>query len=416
MKQEDLYDEIISVENISKAYFNIIQKFYEESKPKRYFGFDGKNLKSYSENSDVLIQEIRQEMIDLKPISPALIVKIPKKNKSGLREISIHNVKERIKNQAIYQIIEPVVDKILSTYLFSYRYSHPHYLAIKSVAKRYRKNYKNESVLVGDIKDYSDNMNHDFLISEIKKINFDKKTEELIFLFIEKRFLIKGITHEEEIGIITSLPTTVMCCNLYLNEMDKKIGQSAKLYRRVGDDFIIFDSAEKIEKHRENLEQELINAKLLKQEQKIKIQPASEPFSFLGYKFENGKISILEQTVKTIKKRYRYRLKFYPTKTLSKKKKLEKILYKEDAILYDFLNTINAYNQINDSDQIKELSEYFFIRLVIYFFGKYNQKNKRLTLELTRDMKIPSLWKCYNYFHTGKYTLAEMRNNTNWIK
>jgi retron-type reverse transcriptase len=411
MEKNDLYTEIICLSNISNAYNNVMKKFYEESKVIRYYGFDGKNIKSYIENSFDFIKEIQQELLDLKPIPPALIIKIPKKKKTGFREVAIHNVKERVKNQAIYQVIEPIVDKVLSKYLFSYRYSHPHYKAIKSVAKRYRKNFKEDYVLVGDITNYTDNMDRDFLKTQIENLGFDKKVNELLFLFVEKTIIRKGEIFDYDLGVVTALPTTVLFYNLYLNNMDNIMGSSSKLYRRVGDDFIIFDSLEKIEKHKQNIEQELINSKLEKQEHKIKIQKASEAFGFLGYKFENGVISILEPTIQSIKKRFRYRLRFYPVSMGLKKKRLLKKIYTEEPLFHDFLNTINAYNQMNNVAQIKKLSDYFFTRLVIYFFGKYTEKNKRLTKQITKNIKIPSLYKQYLDFHTGKYTLEQMRNN-----
>jgi hypothetical protein len=42
-------------------------------------------------------------------------------------------------------------------------------------------------------------------------------------------------------------PMSVLFFNLYLNDMDKMIGQKYAFYRRVGDDFIIFDTSSNTE-------------------------------------------------------------------------------------------------------------------------------------------------------------------------
>jgi len=407
--KNSLYQKIISLENISNAYLKVVEKFAEEGKSNRYFGFDGKTLNSYSFDSLEMIKKAQEELINLKEIRPGLKLTIPKKKKVGFRDVFIHNIIERVKNQAVYQVVAIEADNFLSDNLFSYRSSHPHYKAVISVSKRYRKRFKEDWVLVGDISDYTDNMDQELLKEKLERLNFGKEVNEILSLFIKKTYFEKGQKIIDKKGVFPGMPTTVFFYNFYLDEMDKKISSMCSMYRRVGDDFLIFDTYEKVCEMKEEIEKILLELKLSKDNHKISIQKASEYFKFLGYSFDNGTISILPKTISQIKTRIRKRLKYYPVSLEKKIKRLKQIIFEKEPLMLDLVETIYQYNQSNDQKQFKELSDYFFTRITMFFYGTLNKKNKYKTIEIIKKLNIPSPYMYFVYFHNGRYNIRQLR-------
>jgi RNA-directed DNA polymerase len=398
------YQEIISRENVRKAYLAVILKFEEQSKTTTYSGFDGIKIDNYNLSSDELIDLISRELIEKKEIDPAIKMLIPKNNKPGKRTIFIHSLKERIKAQAIYQVIEPVFDGYLSDFLFSYRGSHPHYKAAASVAKRYRKNYKDDYILVGDISNYCDNIDKDILRNKIKIFNFDEDTNKLIDLFIENPYIENGVKKHLDLGLVHGEPLISLFYNIYVDDIDKSIGKNISLYRRVGDDFILIDkSLEKINQQKEFLINKLTEYKIDSTKQKIKVLKASEePFEFLGYKFENGIISIRDRSVKKIIQRWKKQLKFYPVDVEKKITGLKKKIFENNPSMgHDLEQIVRLYSQTTDVDQIKKISEYFFKLITVYLLGSYSDRNHRQAKVMTKDLKFPTLYENYVKVHSG---------------
>lgn len=404
-----MYKKIISLENISEAYFDVVEKMEETRRSHKYSGFDAKVLGSYDFFSESLLKEIQIELTNANPITPALEMEIPKRTKLGTRLIYIHTIKERIKSQAVYRVVEPVFDSYFSKYLFSYRSSHPHYKAIRTVVRRYHKN-NNEHVLIGDISSYSDIINPNILKEQIKLLNFDEMTNNLLFLYVDMQFLQNGIKKKSEKGIITGLPVTVMFNNLYLDIMDKKIGDRIDLYRRVGDDFIAFGSYEALVSMKKQMVDILLDLKIPIESQKINLQKVSDSFSFLGYLFNNSLVSILPFSAKQIQKKMRLKLKFYEFSSIKdKRRKLKEVLFAGESIQHDFIQIVRQYNHSSDINQMKFLSDYFIKRLVIYFFGSYTPRNHRELRKITSHMKIPSLLKYYVAFQTGSHSGKDLK-------
>ncbi|MCB0464043.1 MAG: hypothetical protein KDC81_15195 [Flavobacteriaceae bacterium] len=399
------YEHIIELDNIREAYLEVVQKLEESNRTYRYRAIDGYTLSDYDFISEQLIQDIQTEIIQEKKITPALEMHIPKRNKPGTRPVYIHTIKERVKAQAIYRVIAPIFDDYFSPYLFSYRTSHPHYKAIRTIVRKYKRD-PSGYMIIGDISSYSDIINPDILKQQIKKIGFEQKVNSLLDLYVDAQLIEKGIISSSPHGIITGLPITVMFNNLYLDYFDKQIGGQVALYRRVGDDFIAFDTYENLQSIHKKMVALLVNVKIQPEYQKISLQKTSEPFTFLGYLFCNGVISIPHQSIKNIQIHIRKSLAFYQFNTQQEKVTLfKKKLFQGTSLKHYFIQIIRQYNHVNDVEQIKFLSQYFYKRVVIYFFGSYSSRNHRKTKKLLKDKKIntPSLMKYYIAFHTGAY-------------
>jgi hypothetical protein len=217
-------------------------------------------------------------------------------------------------------------------------------------------------------------------------------------------------------GIVTGLPVTILFNNLYLNDLDKMMGKKYLFYRRVGDDFSVIDSRINLSRALDDITNHLMEHRISPQFQKINVYKRNSKFTFLGYEFCDGLISIPDFSLRKIKQEVRRKFKYYPIGFHKKYTRLRYIIYDSGGIL-DLINQIvRQYPLVNNKEQIRKLSEYFFRRLTVYFYGFYSHKNQRKTLVETKGIEIPSLYKLYQNVKNGRETFENMKYKSSIMK
>ncbi len=363
----------------------------------RYAGYDGLKQGDLEANPAKLIREVRREMIAFKELSPAVLFTIPKKNNpQKMREIYIYNLKERVKAQAIYQVVEPYFDAYFSPWLFSYRSSHQSYFAARSVVRHYKKYHDRDFALVADLTDYSNYISPELLLKKIEKLNFEKGVYKLLKLFIGNKIIKDGEVVNREVGIIQGVPLVALFNNLYLDDFDKYSGPRADFYRRVGDDLIIFDSnPERLQPLYEHLLVEAGELGLKINEKKTKLGRANDTFNFLGYNFKAGVIGLEPGFLKQMLKRWSAQFDYYRVRDQQRKKDfLVKSLKRERNNLYEQFKQIAEQKKlVTKSEEVRAVSEAFFHILTRYFFGTYTPKNRRLLNDKLKNIPLVSIYK-----------------------
>jgi retron-type reverse transcriptase len=395
-----MFDDIVSRDNLTKAYLNLIDQMDKDSRLFRYSGWDSLKLSDLEVDSAKILEEIRLELLSFSPISPAILVRIPKKNKPNkVREIYIYNLKDRIKAQAIYQIIEPYFDKYFSPWLFSYRTSHPSYFAARSVVRHYNKYCQRDSVIVADMADYSSHINLNTLIDKIKEVGFDENTVKLLSLFIKNTSIKDGFVEESKEGLITGTPLIGLFNNLYLDALDKHLGKTVDFYRRVGDDLIIFDqNKERLDLAYSYLLTEIDKLGLKIHVFKTKIIKAKDSFEYLGYSFNAGKIGFSKSFEAGMLRRWKLRFNYYKFNGVAKKKKSLSLAVNKsfNNLLIEFRELSKQKKLVNDFNQIRRVSENFFVILTGYFFKNYTPKNRRLLEKELESANLKSFYKIFS--------------------
>jgi len=408
--EKEIFQQITDIENIKQAYLDLAQKFDEDAKTARYTGIDGLGLNDISHNSAKILSVIQKELLDLKLLAPALGCYIPKKDGS-LRNIYIYTIKDRIKAQAIYRVLEPIFEDLYSPFLFSYRSSHPSYYAARSAVRRYHRHYGHDFIFIADLADYFNQLDHQILLEKLKAVGLSKQAISLLKLFIESSVYKDNQLYSLPIGVIQGAPLSVLFANLYLNDLDKYLGAKASLYRRVGDDLILFDkNRSKLEKLRDYVYQEVKNLKLKIKEKKTKLINSKESFNFLGYHFHDNLVSLDESSIKKIISNWKVKLLSYKAKGEKQRinylKKL--ITDKTNSLANQFLQILSQKMMVNDDQQIKRLSEKFFRILTKYLYGKYSARNQRLLKKRLKNFSLPSIYKYYLNIHHGRKTISDL--------
>jgi len=400
----NLYREIIKISNIRSAYLELAGKFDESSKSSKYSGIDGVSLKDIDNTSEELFQQIRKELIELTSITHVVQYSIPKSSGNGMRDIFIYTVKERIKAQAIYRIVEPIFEDAYSEFLFSYRKTKPSYFAARSTVRRYKRRYDKDHLLLIDFAAYSDFIDHGILIGKLEKLGFEKNTMDLLKLFINVDVFNQNRKENQKYGLMQGVPLIALFANIYLNDLDHKIGKKVQFYRRVGDDLMIADpNKEKLDEIFKEIIKLSKTHRLQIKKEKTKQIKNSEEFNFLGYTFKNNVVSIKQSGIKRIIVRWKNQLQ-YNAKTEKQKIRYVKMLFtkEENNLDTQFKEIVRQYMFTDNQKQIKELYNTFIKLVVKFIYRTYSERNHRLTLEALFPYKMPSLYKYFIDLHNGK--------------
>lgn len=402
---------LVSAKNLEDAYLHIVAEMEADGRSRHYRGWDGWKVADVDLRAATLLAEIKTELESFSPLAPAVLFKIPKKsNPQKLREIYIYNLKDRIKAQAIYQIVEPHFDAYFSPYLFSYRSSHPSYFAARSAVRHYRRYWQRDSVLIGDLSDYSNYIGHEQLRAKLAKLALPEKIERLLHLFIGNEVVRAGAIVKPVEGLVQGVPLIALFNNLYLDDFDKEVGRRTDFYRRVGDDLLMFDRDQsRLAPLWERLEREAVDLGLKINRVKTSLQRADESFDFLGYHFASGEISLPANFKKSLINKWRQQFSYNRASRVIVKKYLLRQEIKRDChnLNEQFRQLAEQKKLVSHEEQLRQLSESFFRILTRYFFKTYSARHRRL---LGAKLKKLGLVSVYKYFLNVRYGFVKGKN------
>jgi len=401
-----MFSQIISYSNIEAAYLEIIEQFAADRRNFKYHGIDNIFLRDIDLKSREIIKIVRADFLCKKEIESALSVKLPKKNKPGeFREIFIYNLKERIKAQAIYRVVLPVFEKNFSHRLFSYRPNKPPYLAARIFCRRYRQNYLSDSVLILDLKNYSDRIDRDLMFAKLTTLFTDQDLLDTLHLFVFNKVYRDGICELPDKGLVQGVPLIALFANLYLTEIDFKYQSKSEFYIRVGDDIAFLDQDfNKLKDLESEILKDFTDLKLELNQQKLFLGPAKDSYSYLGYAFDSGNISLEAAYINRIELEWKNILSYKHLPDFAKDKIIKSTMKQpNNNFNYQFQKIIKDKSQINNSKQIKKMSEDFFIIMTKFLYTSYSTRNRRLLEERLKDYGIISLYKTYQKFHYERH-------------
>ena len=280
---KNLYEEIISLENLYLAF----KKARKRKTKKEY-------VKEFSKNLGKNILSLREELLNHsyqpKPLE-TFIIKDPK-----TRKISKSDFADRIVHHALCNIIEPIFDKTFIYDSYANRKGKGNLEALKRFDKFKRKVSRNGKlngwfnknqvkgyVLKADIKHYFHTIDTNILLKILKRKIKCNKTIWLI-----KKILANCRNDNIQVGMPLGNLTSQFFANVYLNELDYFVKHNPKIkyYVRYVDDFIILSSSKSqlIEWEKKINNFLLENLKIQLHPEKSKIIHLNKPITFVGFR------------------------------------------------------------------------------------------------------------------------------------
>jgi len=234
MQEQDgmnLIEQISSEENLYLATKEVIRN-------RGIGGIDGIQVDELEKHMSQYLPYIQRKLLD-GSYQPQAIqrVYIPKAN-GGKRPLGIAVLRDRVIQQAILRVIDPIIDPHFSEYSYGFRRKRSAHMAIAQAEKYYEEGFK--IAVDCDLKGYFDTINHQKLMSYTSYYIKDKTVLKLINKFQKTDILDKGVKIANKEGVAQGGPLSPLLANIYLNHLDIELEKRGHRFVRYADDFVIF--------------------------------------------------------------------------------------------------------------------------------------------------------------------------------
>jgi len=231
-------------------------------------------------------------------------VEIPKPG-GGMRQLGIPTVVDRLVQQAILQVLDPILDPTFSASSFGFR---PGRGAHDALIQASRYVAEGRSIVVDvDLEKFFDRVNHDLLMGRVARRIGDKRLLAIIRRFLEAGMMQQGVNVERHEGTPQGGPLSPLLANLLLDDLDQELESRGHCFCRYADDCNIYvrslAAGERVlASLTEFLEGKL---KLRVNRQKSAVAPVWER-KFLGYRLlGDGTLTIAPKSLDRAKDRVR---------------------------------------------------------------------------------------------------------------
>jgi group II intron reverse transcriptase/maturase len=229
-------------------------------------GVDEETMSNFNGDLDGNLERLRQ-LLKAKTFEPLPVrrVYIPKPN-GKKRPLGIPGIRDRIVQEALRMIMEPIWEADFSVRSYGFRPNRSTYDAIAYIGNHLTgRESIFQWVIEGDIASYFDTIPHRRLIKAVNKRIADRNIKDLLWKFLRAGVMYRGEIQETLMGTPQGGIVSPLLANIYLHELDRymesnylnlshhhkekrrKQGKSNFLYVRYADDFILLCNGSKEE-------------------------------------------------------------------------------------------------------------------------------------------------------------------------
>lgn len=295
----NLMEQVCDPKNLLRAYRRVRSN-------KGTPGVDGMTVHALAdwlrEHSAALTASLRNGTYRPQPVRG---VSIPKPG-GGQRQLGIPVVVDRLVQQMILQVLDPIFDPTFSNSSYGFRPGRSPHMALEQ-ARKYVAQEGREFVVDLDLEKFFDRVNHDILMSRIARRIGDKRLLLIIRRFLQAGMMQDGVRVSREQGTPQGGPLSPLLANLLLDDLDQLLDSRGHCFCRYADDCNIYVRSlaagqRVMESVTRFLEEKL---QLRVNREKSAVAPVGER-KFLGHRLLlNGKLGISSKSVQRAKEKIR---------------------------------------------------------------------------------------------------------------
>lgn len=289
-----LMDQLVSSQNMRAAY----EQVYGNRGAAGIDGMKVTQLRSYLHKN---WSRIKQELLTGHYYPQAVkSVKIPKPS-GGERELGIPTVVDRLIQQALHQVLQPLYEPHFSDHSYGFRPQRSAHQALKK-AQGYILEGKRYVVDI-DLSKFFDEVHHARLLSKLRMRISDKRVIHLIDRYLRAGMMRDGVEEKRTKGTPQGSPLSPLLSNIVLDELDQELEKRGLSFVRYADDFQIYvktkRSAERVMTSVSNFIAQRLRLKVNEKKSAI-----GRPWTrdFLGYSFTMDKKVKLKPSKSSLKR------------------------------------------------------------------------------------------------------------------
>jgi RNA-directed DNA polymerase len=272
-------------------------------------GVDGQSIERFAAKADLYLSELSAALREgtYRP-QPVKRVDIPKGD-GRTRPLGIPTVKDRIVQQAVRLVIEPIFEHGFADGSYGFRPKRGCHDALREVDELIGDGYT--FVVDADLKSYFDTIPHDCLVARIEEHVIDGGVLDLVRGWL-KADILKGLDRwTPTAGSPQGAVISPLLANIYLDPLDKLMAARGYRMVRYADDFVILCRT------REAADAALDEVRAWVEANGLTLHPEKthvgdcrapgQGFEFLGYRFEAGRRNVRKKSLDKLKDTIRER-------------------------------------------------------------------------------------------------------------
>ncbi|WP_262966761.1 CRISPR-associated endonuclease Cas1 [Methylobacter psychrophilus] len=207
------------------------------------------------------------------------------------RRYSVINMRDRILQTAVADVLRPLIEPTFHEGSFAYRPGRSTRMAIAAIADLHSDGYR--WVIHADIEDFFGAIDWPLMLGKLKEACRDEGIVALVSAWLQApvQQADKTLTPNER-GLPQGSPLSPLLSNLYLNELDRRLeGQGRRIIRYADDFLVLCRDQEGLEDAHALTENELAQLKLRLNPDKTRLTSFDEGFVFLGMHFDGDSMT-----------------------------------------------------------------------------------------------------------------------------
>jgi RNA-directed DNA polymerase len=228
---DDLLGQALARENMARAWKRVKAN-------KGSAGVDGRTVLETGEYLKQAWPDIRARLLDgsYRP-EPVRRVGIPKPG-GGTRELGIPTVVDRLIQQALLQVLQPLLDPTFSAHSHGFRPGRSAHGAVLEAQQHVQAGYR--VVVDVDLEKFFDRVNHDILMDRLAKRIADKRVLRLTRRYLQAGILAHGVHSARFEGTPQGGPLSPLLANVLLDEVDRELERRGHRFVRYADDCNVY--------------------------------------------------------------------------------------------------------------------------------------------------------------------------------
>ncbi len=394
----ELITRVLTKENLKTAYETVVRN-------KGTSGVDNmkvSDLKLYlQENWGNLKSKF--EIGEYQPL-PILGIEIPKSS-GGTRLLGVPTVFDRMMQQSIHQVLQPIFEPEFSDYSFGFRPQRSAHQAVLKAQEFINEGY--QDIIDIDLKSFFDIVNHDYLMTLLYRKVKDPILLKLILKYLRSPIEISGKLQKRRQGVPQGSPLSPLLSNIILNELDKELELRGLRFVRYADDFSIFVKSKLAAVRVKESVRRFIERKLhlkINEEKSSIVRP--QKYEYLGYGFvssfkkgSKGKYQLVvsKKSFDELKRKIKYiTRKTIPASFDERIQRLRWLMY----------GWINYFKHANIHNKLKDIDSWVRSRLRYCVWHHWKKPNKRMRSFIRLGIK-PGISYAWSRSRMGGWAIAQ---------
>jgi group II intron reverse transcriptase/maturase len=289
-----MLEQILSPANLNAAYKRVKQN-------KGAGGIDEMEVESLKDylikEKDALIASLLEGKYRPNPVRR---VEIPKEN-GKKRQLGIPTVVDRVIQQAITQVLNPLYEKQFSPSSYGFRPKRSAHQALRQCQRHITEGYKYAVDM--DLEKFFDTVNQSKLVEVLSRTIKDGRVISLIHRYLQAGVIVADKFEQTAVGVPQGGPLSPLLSNIMLNELDKELERRDHRFVRYADDLLILCKSKRAAtRTMENLVPYIEEKLFLKVNREKSTVGYIRNVKFLGYSFYMKRECRLRIHLKSVEK------------------------------------------------------------------------------------------------------------------